>query len=604
MQMPNSVDQNIIEVTKDKKVTGIQVKAGAEDHKELNHKQLKYALAKATLVEKFTAFYNLDKYKANKTNAQHKFVEAYNNNAFPEIYDIIGNRSLQTIRSWKTKYLKANKDYRVLAPQYKIKKPSSIPPEQSKVLIKLLLNPNQPLISEVIRQATNYFEAKRFTDIKSYNTYKRYLDAWKKNNYADYVFHIKGEKGLDDLALPYLERDWNRVEVGDIIIMDGHVNNYEIINPITGLPKRMITVGAIDGRSQFLAGYEIAVTENIMTIASALRRAIINLGKFPKVVYIDNGKAFSAKYFHQSDFENLEPLFARLGIKTIFAKAYHAQSKPIEPFWGWMSELERLIPTYVGTSIEMQPPRMNRGEFIHRGLYEKAMQNTTVDIFAAHRAMAWWLDQYHNRIKESGHLKGLTPKQVFDAGKGPGVDKKELNFLMMETQVTKLYRKGIRAFGNWYWNDALFGRLIDAGDEIYFKYDLVDRSSILVYDIEGNFVCEAFDVAKVHPAAALLGSPEEMVEVKNQLALKGKLKKSIVGSYKEYVEAEIFPEVKQRLKDANIISIDTESSTSEVGDPDSIGKESKGEIVPKKKKRGSIIDRWNTPEDFKKYKIG
>lgn len=411
-----------------------------------------------------------------------------------------------------------------------------------------------------------------------------------KNNYADYMFHTKGEKGLDDFVLPYLERNWNLVEVGDIIIMDGHVNNYEIINPITGKPKRMITVGAIDGRSQYLAGYEIAITENVMTIASAIRRAIISLGKKPKIVYIDNGKAFSAKYFHQSELENLEPLFARLGIKTIFAKAYHAQSKPIENFWKWMAELERLIPTYVGTSIEMQPPRMNRGEFIHRGLYEKAMQNTTVDIFTAHRAMGWWLDQYHTRVKTDGHLKGLTPKEVFDAGKGPGIDKNELRFLMMDAQVTKLYRKGIRAFGTWYFNEALFGKQIDAGDEVYFKYDLFERDSILIYDIEGNFVCEAFDVKKIHPAASLLGNPDEVAEMKNQLALKEKLKKSVTGSYKEFVETEIFPEVKKRLKDANILQLSESTDDQQTSKP--------------KKKRTSIIDRWATPINNGKRKIG
>lgn len=560
---------------------------------ELSKKQLEFALAAAKLVNLFIDFANQDKFKGNKVKAEIKFAEVYNNQAFLDIYNIIGERSLQTLRGWRTKYLRANKDYRVLAPQYKIKKACSIPPQQSEVLIKLLLNPNQPLISEVIRQATNYFEAKRFPHIKSYNTYKRFLDAWIKNNYADYVFHTKGEKGLDDLVLPYLERDWNLVEVGDILILDGHVNNYEIINPITGLPKRMITVGAIDGRSQFLAGYEIAVTENVMTIASCIRRAIIMLGKFPKVVYIDNGKAFSAKYFHQSDLENLEPLFARLGIKTIFAKAYHAQSKPIEPFWDWMAELERLIPTYVGTSIEMQPPRMNRGEFIHRKLYEKAIQNTTITIFDAHRAMGWWLDQYHNRQKTSGHLKGLTPAEVFEAGRGEGVDKKELNYLMMDAQVTKLYRKGIRFAGTWYYNEALFGKQIDAGDEVYFKYDLFDRKSILVYDVEGNQICEAFDVSKVHPAAALLGSNEQTEEVKKQLTLKESLKKTVVGSYRQYVETEVFPEVKQRLQDANIIQLQEDTSMPEGND----------EVKPKKKSR-SLIDRWSVPADNKKQKLG
>lgn len=143
---------------------------------ELSKKQLQFALSAAKLVNMLIDFVNQPKYNGKKTIAEHKFIEAYNNQSFEDIYSVIGNRSLKTLRAWRTKYLRANKDYRVLAPQYKIKKASSIPPEQSKVLVKLLLNPNQPLISEVIRQATNYFEAKRFLNIKSYNTYKRYLD--------------------------------------------------------------------------------------------------------------------------------------------------------------------------------------------------------------------------------------------------------------------------------------------------------------------------------------------------------------------------------------------------------------------------------------------
>lgn len=80
---------------------------------------------------------------------------------------------------------------------------------------------------------------KRFPHIKSDKTYKRYLESWMKENFAEYIFYTEGEKGLDDKVLPYIERDWTLVEVGDIIIMDGHVNNYEIINPFTGKPKRM-----------------------------------------------------------------------------------------------------------------------------------------------------------------------------------------------------------------------------------------------------------------------------------------------------------------------------------------------------------------------------
>ena len=590
MKITGDINKGAIEVASESSLvpqTGAII--SSEHQKELSRKQLEFALAASQLVIKFIESSNRAKYKKQKVYAQKKFVEAYNNKAFPDVFEIIGERAITTFRNWQSAYLKANKDYRVLAPNYKIKKASSVTPQESEVLVRLLLHPGKPLTSEVIRQSVGYFEAKRFMHIKSYNTYKRFIEDWIKDNFADYIFYREGEKGLDDKVLPYIERDWTMVEVGDIIIMDGHVNNYEIINPFTGKPKRMVTMGAIDGRSQFLCGYEIAITENVLCIASALRRAILQLGKIPKVVYIDNGKAFAAKYFHGNDLGNLEPLFSRLGIKTIFAKAYHAQSKPIEPFWDWMAELERLIPTYVGTSIEMQPPRMNRGEFLHRRIYEKAMQNVTVDIFAAHKAMAWWLDtQYHNRPKQSGHLKGLTPAQVFEAGKGPGIDKANLNYLMMDTNITTLYRKGIKMFGTWYWNDSLFGKQIDAGDEVHVKYDLFDRDAVQVYDREGKFVCEASDVKKIHPAADLLGLPEHQEEFKKQIAHKERLKTSVTSSAKQFAEEEIFPAVKKQLNDAKILQLPEFSD-----DAADVAQVSR----PEKKKKKNISDRWRLSED-------
>ncbi len=562
---------------------------------ELSPRQYQFAIAAAKLINMFIEYSGLPENKGNKTNAQHKFVNAYNNKAWEDIFKIIGQRNIQTIRKWRTKYINSGKDYRALAPQYPVKKQSCVTPEESKVLIRLHLNPlRKPLVSETVHMAIDFFVAKRFPHIRSYTTYCRFLNQWIKDNYADYIFYREGEKGLDDKVLPYLERDYDKVEVGDIIVMDGHVNNYEIINPLTGLPKRMITVGAMDFKSQYLAGYEIAITENTLSIASALRRAILNLGKIPKIVYIDNGKAFKAKYFHESDIDNLEPLFARLGIDTIFAKAYHPQGKPIEPFWDWMAELERIIPTYVGTSIENKPARMNRGEKIHTKLYQKAMQGTTIDIWTAHKAMGWWLDKYHNREKISGHLKGLTPAEVFNEGRGPGVNKKELIFLMMQMNIATLYRKGIRLFSTWFWNESLFGKKLGPGSELLIRYDLLDRDSIFVYDLAGEFICEAKDVEKVHPAAGLLGNEEDIKKLHEQLAIKEKLKSSITGEAKQFIQEEIFPDIKRQLQDANILSLpehsDNPESENEEAPPSAKASEGKG-----RKKKKSITDLWNNP---------
>jgi putative transposase len=571
---------------------------------ELSRKQLQFALASARLVTLFIDYQNQPRYTKSKVEAQLKFVEAYNNKAFLDVYEIIGERAITTLRSWQTKYLQANKDYRVLAPNYKTNRQSCVTKEEAEILHYYYLSPNQPLISEVIRDTIKLLEVKRIYPIKAYNTYKRFLENWIKNNQDKSVFWREGKKAFWDKVMPYLPRNWKRIEVGDIIIMDGHHNNYEILNCfpnkkgyISGRPKRMMTVGAIDGRSQFLAGYEIAPTENVLAIASAFRRSILQLGMVPKYVYIDNGKAFLSKLLTEQDCEMLESLFSRLQVITIIAKKYHPQSKPIEPFWKWMAELERKIPTYVGTSISKQPPRLHRGEFEHRALYEKAMDNICVDIFSAHDAMAIWLDEYHNRTKVGGHLKGTTPAEVFNLGRNNDgillpdrktrISKKELNYLMMSMKVTKLYRNGIRAFGTWYFHEDLFGKQVEPGDNVFFKYSLFEKDSIIVYNEHGEELCEAFKWDDFHPIAKM-GTEEDQSKLKMGLAIQARLEKSVTGQAQKFKQEEIYPFVKKQLSDAKILQLPESSADDDAAEE---------KALKRKSTKKNISDRWSLPEE-------
>lgn len=83
-------------------------------------------------------------------------------------------------------------------------------------------------------------------------------------------------KAYHDKVEPYIERDISKIEVGDIIIADGHVLNFQVINPFTGKPTRATLVGFLDWKSTALVGYEIMMTENTQCIASALRNSILN----------------------------------------------------------------------------------------------------------------------------------------------------------------------------------------------------------------------------------------------------------------------------------------------------------------------------------------
>jgi putative transposase len=41
----------------------------------------------------------------------------------------------------------------------------------------------------------------------------------------------EGEKALDDKVMPYIERDLSEINVGDILVADGHRLNFQVINP-------------------------------------------------------------------------------------------------------------------------------------------------------------------------------------------------------------------------------------------------------------------------------------------------------------------------------------------------------------------------------------
>ena len=47
-----------------------------------------------------------------------------------------------------------------------------------------------------------------------------------------------GEKALSDKVEPYIKRDASLLEVGDILVADGHVLNFNVINPFTGKPYK------------------------------------------------------------------------------------------------------------------------------------------------------------------------------------------------------------------------------------------------------------------------------------------------------------------------------------------------------------------------------
>lgn len=473
------------------------------------------ALARVDIVK---ALQNMRaKYKTKK-EADSIFLDLYNSGMYlPKIHKFIGSISIGTLHRWIWAY-EDNEDYRVLLPNYKYTKQGEyntiLTQEMKDIFIKFLLHPNKFSVTKAIKLTQHILEKKGVENIPHIITFRRYAEHYKKNNYSRWILFREGEKAYHDKVEAYIERDISKLEVGDVLIADGHTLNFQVINPFTGKPTRATLVGFLDWKSTALVGYEIMMSENTQCIASALRNAIINLGMIPKVVYQDNGRAFKAKYFQSCDFdeEGFNGIYANLGIKSVFAKPYNARAKVIERFFlEFQEEFEKMMPSYIGTSIENKPAWMKRGEKLHRDMHKKLTNNYIPTVQELIKYIDCYLD-FHNS-KPCPNAPQISIKQCLNSVQKQEIDKNILNDLMMKTEVRTINKHGITFLGLHYRSDSILG----LRDSVYIRYSLFDLTKIHVYSTKGEFLCIARQVEKVHPMANHLGTVKDMEQYKQQI---------------------------------------------------------------------------------------
>lgn len=506
------------------------------------------ALARVDIVK---ALQNMRaKYKTKK-EADSIFLDLYNSGMYlPKIHKFIGSISIGTLHRWIWAY-EDSEDYRVLLPNYKYTKQGEyntiLTQEMKDIFIKFLLHPNKFSVTKAIKLTQHILEKKGIENIPHIITFRRYAEHYKKNNYSRWILFREGEKAYHDKVEAYIERDISKLEVGDVLIADGHILNFQVINPFTGKPTRATLVGFLDWKSTALVGYEIMMSENTQCIASALRNAIINLGMIPKVVYQDNGKAFKAKYFQSCDFdeEGFNGIYANLGIKSVFAKPYNARAKVIERFFlEFQEEFEKMMPSYIGTSIENKPAWMKRGEKLHRDMHKKLTNNYIPTVQELIKYIDCWLD-FHNS-KPCPNAPQISIKQCLNSVQKQEIDKNILNDLMMKTEVRTINKHGITFLGLHYRSDSILG----LRDSVYIRYSLFDLTKIHVYSTKGEFLCIARQVEKVHPMANHLGTVKDMEQYKQQIQKQQRQLKKAKKDFLRY-----FPKEK-----AEVIEIEPQES--------------------------------------------
>jgi putative transposase len=457
-----------------------------------------------------------------------QFLTAYNTGDFlPDLHKKLGHISRGTLYRWLKAFSEGGIDD--LAPQTGRKGTSVITEDEKNLLLTIYYNPkqgqNRVKIATAIRLMKYIFAQKNIPSPSCERTLRRYIDQFKKEHYDFDILCREGEKALNDKVLPYLERDRNLIEVGDGLVADGHRLNFDVINPFTGKPCRAAMVLFLDWRSSYPLGWEIMLEESTQCIASALRNAILTLGKIPKWLLIDNGKAFKAKVFNSdTDLEGarISGIFLRLNIIAHFSQPYNAQAKISERLWRTFADwFERLMPSFRGSCVEDKPAYLIRNEKLARSAHDPWIPT----IPEVNESLYGWREFYADQ--PSRGLGGKKPREIFESGRGPGVDPARLAYLMMPQEIKKIYRNGIDLFGCFWYDEALYG----LRDHVLIKYSLSDLSQIYCF-YKNEFLCTLKPRPKAHPMASESGTPKDMEDVKRMISQKRSLKKQTIKLYK------------------------------------------------------------------------
>ncbi len=521
-------------------------------------KSKKIALARLDLLNQWKDF---RRKSDNKLQADYDFVNLHNtSNSY--LFEILGKISRGTLHRWKN-ILNGTEDYTKLIPQYRYAKVDEyrtcLTNEEIKIFMGLLLHPNRLCIGKAIALTKYKLQQQGQSYIPADITFRKYANWFKKNNYDKWVLARDGEKALSDKVEPYIKRDASLLEVGDILVADGHKLAFNVINPFTGKPTRATLVGFLDWKSTALVGYEIMLEENTQCIASALRNSIINLNMIPKVVYQDNGRAFRAKYFtDDKGFTELgfNGLYSKLGIETVFARPYNARAKVIERFFKEFQEgFEKLLPSYVGSNIQNKPAYLMRNEKLHTQLHNNFVPTLDETI----KMIDMWLNFKNSQPCPNSPDKTIA--EVLEERRKQNVDINLLDDLMLATEVKTIQRNGIRFLNCDYFDERLYG----FKSKVLIKYNLFDLTSIKVYTIKGEYLCTAERVTETHPMAKLLGSVTDFEDYKQKIVKQRKLHKKTLNAVKAYLSNDEVKYLETKMIEENSNPVQSEFKVRSIG---------------------------------------
>lgn len=257
------------------------------------------------------------------------------------------------------------------------------------------------------------------------------------------------------------------------------------IDPATGKPRRYNLVGMIDVATRRA---KILVSETPKSTAATLllRRCIIDWG-VPTILKTDNGKDFVSAHMARA--------LGALMIEQKPCAPFTPEGKPhIERFFGTLQrDCIALLPGFIGHNVTDRKAIEARRSFADRlGEGDKLIE-VTLSHEELQERIDDWIEYSYHRAKHSS--LGTTPmlKLVSWTGSIARIDnQRALDVLLAEAPDTEgtrvVTKKGLRVE-----NANFIARELahHVGDRVQVRLDPEDMGRIVIYSMEGDFICVA-----------------------------------------------------------------------------------------------------------------
>ncbi|MGK5712858.1 Mu transposase C-terminal domain-containing protein, partial [Proteus mirabilis] len=417
--------------------------------------------------------------------------------------------SIRSLQAWVTLYQSTNNgDERLalLAPGHH----KETRPEQVSWLPMFLShhrNVNGPSLMAAYRMFTeewqqHYADQPTMLDVMpSYYAVRRVMDKLPKRERARGRVTGSAARALET----YQKRDWSQMPVNGCWISDGKSMNMKVAHPIHGRPFTPELTLVLDGRTRFLVGWSLDLSENVIAVASAYRHGMKYHGK-PLFTYSDNGGGEKNKTLDA----DITGIFPRLGIKHMTGIPGNPQAR------GIIERLNAVIPrrvaqkfqTYNGLGADREHVRITsrRIEAAVNAIDNNKVLNP-IQKSALAKLPSW--QQLMDAIEEEVHRynyehehselpkrhgRHLTPaayRQEVLAAEGDEIEYLtdiELREMFMPEVVRKAQRGWIEFNNNEYFAEDLI--LVD-GEDVRVAYDIHDAKEVIIRKLDGTYVCTA-----------------------------------------------------------------------------------------------------------------